>query len=77
MILTPFWQDYTPHRETCLSIPTESCPDARQEQHHQPALFAEPLQHERKVHASSDESAELLGSVVTEPSLVKVEARLR
>jgi len=42
-----------------------------------PALFAEPLQHERKVHASSDESAELLGSVVTEPSLVKVEARLR
>ena len=41
-----------------------------------PALFAEPLQHERKVHASSDESAELLGSVVTEPSLVKVEARL-
>ena len=37
----------------------------------------EPLQHERKVHASSDESAELLGSVVTEPSLVKVEARLR
>ena len=42
-----------------------------------PALFAEPLQHERKVHASSDESAELLGSVVMDPSLVKVEARLR
>ena len=42
-----------------------------------PALFAEPLQHERKVHASSDELAELLGSVAMEPSLVKAEASLR
>ena len=37
----------------------------------------ESLQHESEVHASSDESAELLGSTVMDLSLVKVGARLR
>ena len=35
------------------------------------------LQHERKVRASSDVSAELLGSTVMDPSLAEVGARLR
>ena len=38
---------------------------------------AESLQLEREVHASSDVQAELLGSTVMGPSLVKVWARLR
>ena len=38
---------------------------------------AESQQHERRIYASSDESAELLGSTVTVFSLAKVQPRLR